>query len=637
MESKTIEKIESFLKKKYRWIIALVMAIFISISLLNANNDSATFDEVAHIPAAYSYLTKHEMRLNPEHPPLIKNLSAFPLLFLNLNFDTEKNFWTGELPRKWDEGQWAAGRHFLYEAGNNPDQIIFWSRVPIVIISAILGLFIFYWVKNGVGIIAGLFALILYCFDPNILGHNHYVTTDIGIAAFLTFSFYFFLKFIRKPSCKNTTIGGIFLGLLHLAKFSSIITLPIFGVILLAYPLFCKTEKNHSRIKLIFEYLGKGIIAFIISFVVIWIVYGFNTFNTTKETMSQAIDFNFPAWDQNTKNIYTNKTLHALNETAITRPLAEYGVGIGYVFRRVAGGNGAYFLGEVSSTAFGAYFPTVFLIKETIPFLFLILFSLFFTLYQITRRIPWNKNFWKIGWQRILHFFRTSLFQYSIFGFIVLYSYLSITGNLNIGLRHLFPIFPFMFILVAKKLSDFIKSRSPKSASIFKIIFLIVMLWIVAESLINYPYYMSYFNQSVGGPKNGYNYVTDSNADWGQDMKRLRDWLDLQNIRAGTKECYISFRSSNSDTICKKPIDKIRVDYFGGSDIFRYIGKDRAILWWDSKRPIEPGWYAISVNFRQGSIYSKDKTINDSYRWTLDYQPVAQVGTSILIYYVPEK
>lgn len=348
--------------------------------------------------------------------------------------------------------------------------------------------------------------------------------------------------------------------------------------------------------------------------------------------MAQTIDFNFPTWDQNVKNIYTNKTLHTLNETSLTRPLAEYGIGVGYVFRRVAGGNGAYFLGEVSSTAFPAYFPTVFLIKETIPFLSLILFTLAFTLYQIIKNIQWNKNFWKVGKHNVLHFLRSDLFHYSIFGFIVLYVYLSVTGNLNIGLRHLFPIFPFMFILVAKKISDFVKSQPSKTAPISKIIFLMITLWLVAETLISYPYYMSYFNQSVGGPKNGYNYVTDSNADWGQDMKRLRNWIDGQNKMAGTKPCFFAYPKE----ACEKPIDKIRVDYFGGSDILRYIGKDRAILWWDSKRPIEPGWYAISVNFRQGSIYSEEKTADDSYRWTLDYKPVAQVGTSILIYYIPE-
>ena len=159
---------ERFLKKYYKVIIILIMAFFTVVSVFNAKNDAATFDEVAHIPAAYSYVTEHDTRINPEHPPLIKFLSGIPLAFMNLNFDTTQKFWTGDLPNKWDEGQWAAGRHLLYEAGNNPDQIIFWSRLPIILISILLGLFLFKWGRELAGIGAGLLVLLLYAFDPNI-------------------------------------------------------------------------------------------------------------------------------------------------------------------------------------------------------------------------------------------------------------------------------------------------------------------------------------------------------------------------------------------------------------------------------------------------------------------------------------
>ncbi|MDX9913649.1 MAG: glycosyltransferase family 39 protein, partial [Candidatus Moranbacteria bacterium] len=349
-----IKELLHYFKVKHRIIIILISIVFLSVSFLNANNDTATFDEIAHIPAGYSYLSQHEMRLNPEHPPLIKDLSALPLLFLNLNFDTSQSFWSGDLPRKWDEGQWAAGKHLIWEAGNNPDQIIFWSRVPIVIISLLLGLFIFKWTKEIAGTLAGLLAFVLYSFDPNVLGHNHYVTTDIGIMAFLTFSFYYFIKFIKNPTWKNTFIGGFFLGLFFLAKFSSIIALPILGLILIGYPLIKKLKPAQGRIKHWFMYLGKGLVALLFSLTMIWAVYFINTFNTTKDTMTQIIDFNAPQTDTNIKNVYTRKVLHSLNESAITRPLAEYGIGINYVFRRVAGGNGAYFLGEVSDNAFVA-------------------------------------------------------------------------------------------------------------------------------------------------------------------------------------------------------------------------------------------------------------------------------------------
>lgn len=631
---------QNFLKKNYRWIIATVSVFFLAVSLLNAKNDSATFDEVAHIGAAYSYVAQNEIRLNPEHPPLVKNFSGLPLLFMNLNFDTTQPFWTGELPRKWDEGQWESGRHLLYKAGNDPDQIIFWSRVPIVLLSLLLGLFIFKWAKELAGTTAGLLAFFFYSFDPNILGHNHYVTTDIGIAAFMTFAFYYFLKFIKKPAWKNTLLFGIFLGLLFLAKFSAILALPIFALVIFIYPLCQKpapaSAAKHSfvsfNLRALENYFTKGFAAFAIALLLVLALYSVNTFKMSQATVARTIDAIFDPSDNNPKNILTNKTLHTLNSNYLTRPLAIYGEGIGYVFRRVAGGNGAYYFGQVSSNAFPSYFPVVFLIKETLPFLFLLFFAI---LYSITQLILSIKNNFGEKWKTFCDYIRKKPTQYTLLGFIVLYSYLSVTGNLNIGLRHLFPIFPFMYILVSKKLVRFLKEH-PRRSQTAGIVLTCLLVWIMAETVISYPNYLSYFNQTVGGPKNGHKYVTDSNADWGQDLKRLRIWIDDYNACARQPERKILCKGIPENiTRQENGIKKIRVDYFGGGDIMRDIGTDKSLLWWDSKRPIESGWYAISTNFLMGSLYDKAKKDSDSYRWLRDKTPVAQAGASILIYYIP--
>jgi hypothetical protein len=609
---------ELLLKKHRRAIIGIIMTFFIGVSLFNAKNDSATFDEVAHIPAGYSYIKMQDMRLNPEHPPLLKDLIGIPLAFLNLKFDTSQTFWTGEgFARIWDDGQWAAGKHLLYEAGNNPDQIIFWARVPIILLSVILGLFLYMWGKEIAGTLGGLFVLTLYAFDPNILGHNHYVTTDIGIATFLTFMFYYFLKFIKNPTWKNVFIGGFFLGLVGLVKFSSLMAFPILGLILIAYPLIKKVSheesgKNESflRIKLLFSYLGKGVVAFAISMVVIWILYFINTHNMPQDIIARQINFSFPLDDPNPLSLMTNKSLSLLNSSAITKPLAEYFLGVTMVFKRVAGGNGAYFLNNVSSKASPIYFPLVFTIKETLPFLALIVFSLFYTGAQIIKTLRRGLQE-KTILKNSKRFLQTGLTQYTLFGFIVLYGYLSITGNLNIGLRHLFPIMPLAYLLVTKKVFDFIRHRHAITKHQIQTLLSIIIAWVVLIPIIHYPNYVSYFNETVGGGKNGYKYVTDSNVDWGQDLNRLKAYLN-QNPQ----------------------IDKINVDYFGGGNPEFYLG-DKYVSWWDSKRPIENGWYAISVNSLQVSIFDKvNKTTQTNYAWTNSYQPITMIGNSIMIYHV---
>ncbi|HAT75195.1 MAG TPA: hypothetical protein DCS28_04120, partial [Candidatus Moranbacteria bacterium] len=131
---------QKFLEKNHKIIVGIILAFMFVVSVFNAWNDSAIFDETAHIPAGYSYLTMRDARLNPEHPPLLKDLAALPLIFLNLNFDTTQKFWTTDV-----NGQWEAGHNLFWQVGNDPDRIIFWARVPIVLLSLLFGWFIFKW------------------------------------------------------------------------------------------------------------------------------------------------------------------------------------------------------------------------------------------------------------------------------------------------------------------------------------------------------------------------------------------------------------------------------------------------------------------------------------------------------------
>ena len=56
------------------------------------------------------------------------------------------------------------------------------------------------------------------------------------------------------------------------------------------------------------------------------------------------------------------------------------------------------------------------------------------------------------------------------------------------------------------------------------------MTWYGISSVKTYPDYLTYFNEIVGGPKKGIDYLDDSNIDWGQDLKRLKGFLDKRGI-----------------------------------------------------------------------------------------------------------
>lgn len=624
------------LKKYSNCIVLIILGLILNISIIVSSQESTTMDEQAHIPSAYTYVKYNDMRLNPEHPPLLKDLAGIPLQFLNVKFPTDDPGWTNGINE-----QWTLGNKFIHS--NDADAVIFWSRFPIILITLLLGFFIYKWTRELAGAAAGLLALVLYAFDPNILGHNHYVTTDLGIAAFIFISFYYFIKFIKNPSWKNTILAGIFLGLAELAKFSAVLLFPFFALIIVIYAIFKKKPastrgnclpvllnqgestrggpdfENASvfkyKLKKFGEYVWKYAIIIAICFVLIWILYQYNTFNMPAEKVQDVARTVFG--DQGSGKI-AKSVIIGMSQIPLLKGLSEYFLGVFMVFARVEGGNTYYFFGHVSNQATPRYFPAVFILKETIPFLVLILFTGGYALYNLIKNIAKEKgNVIVKSWTRIKYYLQTGVAYYAMLGFILLYSYLSITGNLNIGFRHLFPILPFAYVLVAKKTFDFLKNiKTEQTLKTAKIILMVIIAWIIIEPAVFFPSYISYFNEFAGGPKNGYQYVADSNLDWGQDLKRLRNWVDEYNI-------------NNPEN----PIDKIRVDYFGGSNPAYYFG-DKFIPW-HGEYGFTKGWVAVSATFIQEGIYKQKRPGEKSYEWLLNCRPFARIGDSIFVYYIP--
>ncbi len=640
------------LKKHAGRIVLLILVLFFAVSLVVSRQESTTMDEKAHIPAGYSYVRYGDMRINPEHPPMLKDFAGLPLLLLDPQpvMPQSDPLWESgdwldktkfpEGPaRTWGLAQWNFGDTILHQNGNDADAITFWSRFPIVLVAMLLGFFVYRWTKELGGTLAGLFALVLYAFDPNIIAHSHYVTTDIGIAAFIFMSMYYFVRFLKDPSGKNVILSGLFLGLAELAKFSAVLLFPIFGLFTVAYALTFQvngTSVWKAKFLKLWEYLWKYAASVAVAFVAIWILYFVNTINMPGEVIAEIARAQFP--NDRSLGRLAETAVIAMSNVPVLKPLAEYFLGVFMVFARVAGGNTFYFLGTVSNHADPWYFPVVFFLKETLPFLFLLLFTTLYTLYRIGRSVAMEetKNIRSL-WNLFARSFQHRIAQYLAAFFILFYAYVSITGNLNIGFRHLFPILPFLYMLVGKTAFDFLKRHQEEIATHGLIRFALgaVVLVIIAIPVLSYPSYLSYFNPIGGGHENGYKYVTDSNYDWGQDLKRLRNFVDqyngCQDSTTTSIDCTkIPFVPGSSE------IDKIHVDYFGGSNPQYYLG-DKYVPTHGEAAP-GTGWYAVSIGFLQESTHKELKPGDMSYRWLVDnHEPVARAGDSIFIYYVPEE
>jgi len=170
-------------------------------------------------------------------------------------------------------------------------------------------------------------------------------------------------------------------------------------------------------------------------------------------------------------------------------------------------------------------------------------------------------------------------------------------------------------MLVVLGIIGLINTISEEKRKYIAAVIIILLGWYIVSSLTTWPYYLSYFNEIGGGKENGYKYVVDSNYDWGQDMKRLKKWLDENNI------------------------EKIYVDYFGGSDSKYYLGK-KYRPWQGTNKPKnfpKGNYLAVSATLLQGGRGNPVPGFNQPtgyYRWLDEYKPVARAGTSIFIYYI---
>ncbi len=218
----------------------------------------------------------------------------------------------------------------------------------------------------------------------------------------------------------------------------------------------------------------------------------------------------------------------------LVRPYAEYLLGVLMVIQRASGGNTAYFLGHVSSQGSWAYFPMTYLMKESLPVLILIGLAFFLSVWGAAKAL-WKRK------SRFADYLETHPGEFAMILLIIVYVGYSINGRLNIGVRHLFPIFPAIYILTASGLKRWFNDANYQKAKFALLGVMIV--WFGAEVGMAYPYYLSYFNEAFGGTAGGWQYVTDSNYDWGQDLKRLGIFVK------------------------ENKIDKIAVKYFGAGDL----------------------------------------------------------------------
>jgi len=608
---------------KLDMLLAAFLLTVMAVSAFSSSwGDTLTYDEDAHIGAAVSYITQKDMRLNPEHPPLVKDLAALPLLFIpNLIVPTNHPSWIDEV-----NGQWNFGKAFLFESGNDADLIVRLARIMPMVLMLLLGAVLFWVVREIGGTLSGLFALALFVFSPTILAHGRLVTTDVAAALGAFLATYLLLRYFAKPTWKRLFAAGIAFGIAEALKFSLILLIPYFAVLAFAWWLFSFISFKKDVAKSLCIFLGGTVLVGIIGYM--GIVYPLYMWHVWDYPQSRQVA-DIRATLANNPNQTLTTIPEQMARNFLLRPLAQYAFGITMATQRVAGGNTTYFLREVSAEGRWYYFPIVFALKEPTAMFALVLLALMTGLYAfrmaISRSLSGSQGLRNaileiVKWKR-KHFVHIAFLLWILF-----YLAVSIKGNLNIGIRHLIPIYPFLFALTAIGLAVWLKRERHGKPGGFRTILentrglfasgakgavVAVFFGMLAVGTIRaWPYYLTHFNILGGGSENGYVYVVDSNLDWGQDLKRLANFVEENNIK------------------------KIAIDYFGLAPPEYYI-KNAVIEHWWAERGRPSGWFAVSATFRQGQCArpgQKFQGLTRQYCFLNAYTPIAVIGHSIFVY-----
>jgi hypothetical protein len=538
------DRLRVFVLQYHAYLAGALLALMLGLGLSSMVGNSAIVDEIAHIPSGYSYLHFGDYRLNPEHPPLIKDLAGLPL-----------------------------------------------QRLPILLLMVGFGVALYCFVRRHWGTATALLALGFFALSPNFLAHGALVTTDLGISIFMFLALVTFVRFIKLPTAGNLLLLSLALAAANLAKFSGVLLYVFLGLasLFVVWAWRNPKQKKH-RFGL---YTGGYIVACVLSVLWIWIFYAPHVMNMPSNVQQRLITGSLT--DKSMQGV--SHVLVAMSPNPVLKPLTQYLLGIAMVYGRVAGGNTTYFNGMVTNQSFHGYFPEIFTFKTQVSLLILMLVATGFGL---------------------------MLGSFAAFYFAV-----AVVGNLNLGIRHIMPVYLPVFVLVAvatvKIMRRLMRSEWRVSAAV---VMALLMAWYGLSTIWAAPNFIAYFNELMGGPGNAYKYFTDSGVDWGQDLLRLKEYVDGH-----------------------PQITHIAVDYFGGGSPPYYFCQreynDQGQLLtegeydcshskyeeWHSQNGQYSGQYiAVSETFLENDKWYADINNRPGYEYLRERTPIAKVGYSIYVY-----
>jgi hypothetical protein len=320
-------------------------------------------------------------------------------------------------------------------------------------------------------------ATVFFSFDPTLLGHAQWITTDVPAVAGFLAMLYHGVRWFAHPIWRRALIAGVAMGLGISCKFSCIAALPALGLILM-----CRSITRGPFVPyLARKFIGQAAFAALVGFLVLWATYFFDVgpIANAAPIIGSPTWAAIPLW---------------LKQLPIPMPSFVYGLLV--VRQHEHGGHVTYALGMKNLVGWWWYFPFAILVKEPLALLLAIVCAIWIAARRGSKQLKWRK------WLIVLIPFCVFMIP-------------AMLGHIDIGIRHILPAIALLYLLVMLGLS---RGRGP-------VVLAVLAALSCIETAVVHPDYLAFFNFVSGGPSNGQRWLLDSNLDWGQDEARLQDYL----------------------------------------------------------------------------------------------------------------
>jgi hypothetical protein len=489
------------------FVTAAAAAFVVLYALLSVHlfrHQGLAIDESGHLMEGYLSLA-HETHLQSDHPDLLNRFFALPIL--GARFDPE------DAPRD-------AWQHLFYFEQNQLESLLWGPRMLVTLVAAGMGLLVCAWAYEEAGAYAGLVGLGLFLLEPNILCNCGVVTQDLGITALFFATIYMLHRVTKRLAAANALGLGLLLGLSLAAKFSGAILWPIVLMVLTvrvfdgpwAYARGCLVSRS-ARAK---GALVLAAVALVTSWLVVWADYGFRYDSPqTKWGGGHRAEYQDPLVRQrlpvSSSVIGWIDRAHLL-PNVFTQNLLRQEMNVS------SNQFASYLLGRSRFGGWPWYFPVVFAVKTPVSLLFLFGAGL-------------ALGGWKGRWTCLL------LPPACYFGACM-------RSHLDLGVRHLLPIFPFVIVVAAVGAGELLRRHWPwpgrrivgRQVNCAPLLVVGALVCATVEFSMSYPNCRGFFNAIAGGPGHGDRILLDNNIDWGEDLPSLKDWMvahDVSHINLG--------------------------------------------------------------------------------------------------------